>query len=71
MILHNFDIYEKFSNGSVAWRASVFGRFEAERKLQELTEHSENEFFAIDFQTGEPWPAGASKKWRSTKAAHG
>lgn len=43
-----YDVFEKFSDGSTLWRATVLGRFEALRKTQELREHSENEFFSID-----------------------
>ena len=52
----NFDIIEKFLDGSMIWRTCVFGQFEAERKLQELAEHSENEFLAIDIPSEEPLP---------------
>lgn len=72
-MLRNFDIYEKFPNGSITWRACVFGQFEAERKLQELTEHSNNEFVVIDIHSGEHLPTGAHQKSRQgiRKAAHG
>ena len=30
------------------WRASIRGKFEAKRRIQELIEHSENEFVVID-----------------------
>lgn len=43
-----YDVFEKFSDGSTLWRATVLGRFEALRKTQELREHSDNEFFTID-----------------------
>lgn len=43
-----YDVFEKFNDGSTLWRATVLGRFEALRKTQELREHSENEFFTID-----------------------
>ena len=55
-MLRDFDIFEKFPDGSTIWRACVFGQFEATRKLQELAEHSRNEFIAIDIQAGEPLP---------------
>lgn len=32
------------------------GEFEAQRKVHDLTEHSDNEFFAIDIQAGDPLP---------------
>src|SRR5260221_612875 len=55
MVLRNFDIFEKFPDGSLTWRTCVFGQFEVERKLQELAEHSENEFLVVDILAGEPW----------------
>ena len=51
-----YDILEKFSDGSTLWRASVAGRFEAQRKLQHLAEHSDNEFFVIQIPNGELLP---------------
>lgn len=46
----DFDVFEKFPDGSTLWRACVSGRFEAERKIQELKERSENEFYSLDIQ---------------------
>ena len=43
-----YDIFEKLPDGSSNWRVCVPGQYEAERKLDELAEHSENEFFAIE-----------------------
>jgi hypothetical protein len=75
MILRNFDIYEKFPNGSITWRTCVFGKFEAERKLHELTEHSnnDNEFLAIEIQSGERLSIGVHQESREAikKAANG
>jgi hypothetical protein len=48
---HDFDVFEKFPDGSTLWRACIAGRYETHRKMQELAEHSENEFYAIDIQT--------------------
>jgi hypothetical protein len=50
----NYDIFEKFSDGSTLWRACVPGWFEAQRKMEELTKHSENEFCAIDILANQP-----------------
>jgi hypothetical protein len=47
-MVRTYDIFEKFPDGCSIWRACASGQFEVERKLQELAEHSENEFFAID-----------------------
>jgi len=44
----NYDIFERFPDGSSLWLAYVPGQFDALRKIQELAEHSEHEFFAID-----------------------
>ena len=47
---HEYDIFEKFPDGFTIWRACVSGRYETERKMQELAEQSSNEFYAIDVQ---------------------
>jgi hypothetical protein len=47
-----YDVFERFSDGSSLWRATVIGRFEALRKMQELGEHSDNEFFTLDVRAG-------------------
>jgi hypothetical protein len=44
----NYDIFERFPDGSSLWQACMQGQFDAQRKIQELAEHSKNEFFAID-----------------------
>lgn len=72
-MVRNFDIIEKFPDGSMIWRTCVFGQFEAERKLQELAEHSKNEFLAVDVASGEPLPTITPQKARQVikKAANG
>jgi hypothetical protein len=72
-MLRNFDIIEKLPDGSMIWRACVFGQFEAERKLQELAEHSKNQFLAVDIGSGEPLLTVAPQKSRPVirKAATG
>lgn len=47
-MLHNYDVFEKFPDGSTIWRACVYGRNETQRKMQDLSEYSNNEFYAID-----------------------
>jgi hypothetical protein len=44
----DYEVFEKFSDGSTLWRACVTGRYEAQRKMQELREHSENDFVFLD-----------------------
>ena len=53
----SYDIFEKFPDGYCIWRACVSGQHEAQRKLQELAEHSENEFFMVDLLSHEPAPS--------------
>jgi hypothetical protein len=60
-MLRDYDIFEKFPDGSTIWRACVFGQYEARRKLQDLAERSPNEFVAIDIKAGEPLPAIAMR----------
>ena len=60
-----YDVFEKFADGSTLWRATISGRFEALRKAQELREHSDNEFFTIDVQAGkhlQPKLVGTSQR---------
>jgi len=53
-VRHSFDIFEKFPDGSTLWRACVSGRYETHRKIQELTEHSKNDFYAINILVNQP-----------------
>ena len=52
----DYDVFEKFPDGSTLWRACVTGRYEAQRKIHELAENSESEFFLIDIQAGQHLP---------------
>jgi hypothetical protein len=72
-MLPDFDIFEKFPDGSMIWRACVLGQFEAERKLQALAEHSKNEFVVIDIHTGQTLPMAAPQKSQQAikRAANG
>jgi len=53
----DYDIFEKFRDGSIIWRASVRGKFEAKRKIQELMELSDNECLATEVLVEEFAPA--------------
>ena len=64
-MLRDFDIIEKFPDGTTGWRTFVSGQFEAERKLQELAEHSRNEFVLIDIASGKPLPMIPPRKSQS------
>jgi hypothetical protein len=47
-MLHEYDIFERFPDGSSVWRATISGRYEAQRKMQEFAEYSDNAFFTLD-----------------------
>jgi hypothetical protein len=70
-----YDVFERFPDGSSIWRATVAGRYEAQQKMQELAEHSENAFFTIDIQAGEHVPfnslGGYSRPFSKARAANG
>ena len=50
---NEYDLFEKFPNGSSLWR-DFFPEFETTcLRLQELAQKSENQFYAISLTTGE------------------
>ena len=51
-----YRIFERFPDGTAVWRATVLGRYEAQRKMQEFAEYSDNAFFSIDMQEGSSLP---------------
>jgi hypothetical protein len=53
MTRRDFDLFEKFADGSSLWRTCASGQIDAQQKLQNLADHSENEFYSIDIETGE------------------
>ena len=72
MIRREYDIFEKFPDGSTLWRACVSGRYAAQRRMQELAEFSDNEFFVIDIQATEFLPenlADTNSRPRARSAA--
>lgn len=50
----DYEVFERFPDGSTLWRACVRGRCEAQRKMYELAEQSENKFFTIAIQADLP-----------------
>lgn len=51
-MVREYDLFEKFPDGSSLWRASVSGLGNARLQLHELTRRSENQFYAIDITAG-------------------
>ncbi len=74
---HEYKIFEKLPNGSTAWRASVLGRYAANRKIQELAELSENEFVVSGDPAEESVSSNSANSARgrsgplAKRAAHG
>ena len=56
MTLHDFDLFEKLADGSSIWRTCASGQIDAQQELQNLADHSKNEFYSIDIETGELLP---------------
>jgi hypothetical protein len=50
---YEYDLFEKFLDGSSLWRDSIPGVEETRLRLQELAQRSENQFYAINLATGE------------------
>jgi hypothetical protein len=51
-----YELFEKFSDGSSLWRSSVIGLGNARLQLQELTRKSKNQFYVIDIFAGKILP---------------
>jgi hypothetical protein len=47
-----YDLFEKFPDGSSIWRASALGLEGTRLHLRELARKSNNEFYAIDILSG-------------------
>jgi hypothetical protein len=72
VLRREYDIFEKFPDGSTLWRACVSGRYAAQRRMQELAEFSDNEFYVIDIQATEFLPenlADGNQRPRARSAA--
>jgi hypothetical protein len=69
-----FDLFEKLADGSSIWRTCASGQLDAEQKLKNLADHSENEFYSIDIETGELLPFNSARshsRKQLTRAANG
>ena len=56
MMRRDVDIFEKLADGSSIWRTCASGQVDAQQKLQNLVDRSENEFYSIDIETGKLLP---------------
>jgi hypothetical protein len=48
----DYDVFEKFPNGSTIWRICVCGMENVELKLQEMAKGTTNKLFAINMLDG-------------------
>jgi hypothetical protein len=67
----DFDIFEVFPDGSYVWRACVSGKYQKERKLQELAETSDNKFCAVNLAAGETVPVNGQSPPQTLDAKRG
>ena len=58
---HEFELFEKFSDGSSLWRDSVSGFTTSRLRMQELALRSQNEFYAINLATGQVFHCRAKR----------
>jgi hypothetical protein len=49
---HEYDLFERFPDGSSLWRASAKGLESARHHLTDLAKHSSNRFYAINVVSG-------------------
>lgn len=56
-----YDLFEKFPDGSSLWRASVLGLEGACIHMRELSRKSGNEFYAIDLMRGKTIHLGSNQ----------
>jgi hypothetical protein len=49
---HEYDLFERFPDGSSLWRASTKGLENTRYHLHDLAKHSSNEFYAINVVSG-------------------
>jgi hypothetical protein len=49
---HQYDLFEKFPDGSSLWRACVLGFQSACLQLRDLSARSQNQFYAINVVSG-------------------
>jgi hypothetical protein len=52
-MVRNYEVFERFPDGSTLWRASVAGIRSAHNTLKELSTETKNECYALNLQTGE------------------
>ena len=49
---HQYDLFERFPDGSSLWRACVIGLEGTRRHMRDLAQTSPNQFYALHLATG-------------------
>jgi hypothetical protein len=65
---HEYDLFEKFPDGSSLWRVSVSGFEGARLQLRELTLKSKNQFYALDIVAGKFLPFDCERNALGSRA---
>ena len=55
-MLHKYDLFERFPDGSSLWRACVIGLEGTQRHMLDLAQRSPNQFYAMHLVTGKIVP---------------
>ncbi len=50
---HEYDLFEKFPDGSSLWRDAIPGIQKTQLRLQEMARKSDHQFYAVNLATGE------------------
>lgn len=58
---HEYDLFERFSDGSSLWRACVIGLEETRRHMYDLARRSPNQFYAMHLASGKIVSLGVSR----------
>ena len=63
-----YDLFEKFPDGSSLWRDSIHGIEKTRRRLKELARVSVNQFYAINLANGEVLAFDSERDARTFRA---
>jgi hypothetical protein len=55
-MLHSYDLFEKFPDGSSLWRACVVGLKGTRLHMSDLAQRSPNQFYALHVESGKLVP---------------
>lgn len=65
---YEYDLFEKFPDGSSLWQDTVSGIETTRLRLQELSQRSKNQFYGINLRSGEIFVSDAELAARKFRA---